>query len=214
MHHENKAYEFDSGDYNYINARELKPTVPLKEWYLTANAMFEEHHHAFTNDVSLTHQKEFIHSRDSTLNVTIGSTGSNHAHGKIEEFMYLIGTYSSEYHITYSRMLYRTGEATTSSPIQDANVFTPVNIIVHTIEFESGDVIGEARVLVVDESGTTLGNVETDASGIANIPYLHTCDITITGKARKATGEYFKPTKFQGIVTERGEELYVFLKRD
>jgi len=76
--------------------------------------------------------------------------------------------------------------------------------------------IENARVfLKTDPGGVDIFNTLTDVNGIVeNTSYAYTADEDVTGRARKATVEFYKTAPIVGTVTSSGFEQTVFLIPD
>lgn len=107
-----------------------------------------------------------------------------------------------------------TNSSTTAQDYQYPLEIVTVRITVKDIN--TGLPIENARIfLETDPGGVDIFNTLTDVDGIVeNISYPYTADGDVIGRARKATGEYYKTAPIVGTITSSGFEQTVFLIPD
>lgn len=92
----------------------------------------------------------------------------------------------------------------------------PVTVKITVKDINTLAVIENARVfLETDPGAVNIFNDLTDVNGIVqDTEYAYTADVDVVGRARKATGEFYKTAPIIGTITELGLDLTVFLIPD
>jgi len=140
-------------------------------------------------------------------------TGITAANGVKLKIRILCNATSATNVVTYLRI-----DTVTTSSDQNAVAYPldPVTVKVTVKDINTLAPIENARVfLETDPGAVNIFNDLTDVNGIVqNTEYAFTANQDVTGRARKATGAYYKTAPIVGTITESGLELTIFLIPD